>query len=73
MPLYEGLVQGGSSVRELNSLPYCLLVCNWVVLLVVMECGRLPLLVTVWGYFWGEKFGEPFSRAETDLKQLFTF
>ncbi len=27
--------------------------------------------MTVWGYFWiflqGEKFGEPFSRAETDV------
>jgi hypothetical protein len=56
--------------RELSSLLWCILVCNLVVLLVVMEWtdaitgDRVGLFLI---FLQGEKFGEPFSRLETDV------
>ncbi len=68
VPLYEGLVHGGSSVRELNSLPYCLLVCNWVVLLVVMEWTAAITGDRVWLFLGRKIWGTVFqggNRSQT--------
>ncbi len=68
------------SKRGLDSLPYCLLVCSLVVLLVVLEwtatiAGDHVGLFLSFFFLWGEKFWMiVFHKAEMEsLKQLFTF